>query len=1156
MNWTYDTRELRATKRAAWISRLTGAARPTGCRAATLLLLASLAGPSVASCGLLLLLTPSAQGSTLTGIIVFDSYAPGGMYASGGWNTRGGDAAFNLYLLSGGSFINGGDASISIPMEVGNYCYAWRGSGGPLRGSVPDINLYFNSDGAPRISCASSALIPFGGTTYTLGFAYGVPAANSLAYDDGTVTVTLTAVTLSSSGTDLVGGGSVGPDGRSDCYGTICLTVAPSAAGEIVPLDQLGGAADNQQTVFDRGGERVCQPKQGLPSHSINTSFLNLVVEDTDLAYRSYGHTVALRRVWNMVGNATGMFGNGWSGAYESSLRADNYTTNGTAKVALGSGQVQTYAVVSKEGSGVMTLQYARSDGSFEPMLTGFINETNQTGYYLLGDSTTWLTNRYDYAREDTVSGTHLYRLSSITDHNGNALTVGYDSSGRLAMLTDGSGRTILFTYDANNRCHEIVHFDGGTIRFQYDAAGNLIQSVDLANTVSTYGYGSRNFMTSLTSAGRTTTFTYATNSLHQPYVAAVTDASGQVWGYAWVSVRAQVTEPGGGTRIYTSLGGRTSRVTDALMKTNYFEYLDGLLAKRTDPLGAVTRYSYSRGKLVRQINPDATELADGYDEQNRLVAWTDELGQATAFTHDASGNLIGTTKPSGRHMDWTYDGRGCLLTQRDPDANTTCFTYDAHGNLASVLDPEGYRVCLGYDTNGLNLVAATNALGYVMQLTWDANRRPLKTIYPDSTFTERLYDCCAPSGLRDENGQEWTIMRDALQRPIQIIDPLGGVVIETYNPRGNLTSIQDAEGRAHAYDYDQANRLTAVSNALGVASGVLAYDANNNLMAVQAGSFAATLAYDVRQRLTHWGRGTTGATVYGYDAAGQFTSLTNRRSQAFGFDYDPDGRLLRKTQDGTTLAEYGYTRSGALLGMTDPIGTTVFDYDRRQLVTNIAYPDGLSVAMQYDALGRLTALDYPGGLRVNYAYDSRDRVTNLTWSGQAMTFGYDGAGRLLSETRANGSSSQYGYNAAGRLINLVHQLPANLLVQLRYDRDASGEVTNVVKVSGMLPMRPPFAAATNTFSTTLPGFAETWNGVGVNYDLDGNRTGFGDPAVDPASYDAENRLLSFARGTNSAAYTYDGLGRMARAVRNGQERRCHYDHAGRLLFETDAGGA
>jgi RHS repeat-associated protein len=141
-------------------------------------------------------------------------------------------------------------------------------------------------------------------------------------------------------------------------------------------------------------------------------------------------------------------------------------------------------------------------------------------------------------------------------------------------------------------------------------------------------------------------------------------------------------------------------------------------------------------------------------------------------------------------------------------------------------------------------------------------------------------------------------------------------------------------------------------------------------------------------------------------------------------------------------------------------------------------------------------------------------------------------------------------------MTNLVHQLPANLLVRLRYERNASGEVTNVVKVSGILPMRPPFAAASNTFSTLLPGSSETWNGVSVNYDLDGNRTGFGDPPADATSYDAANRLISLTRGTNSTTYTYDGLGQMVRAVRNGQEHHYHYDHAGRLLFETDANGA
>ena len=74
---------------------------------------------------------------------------------------------------------------------------------------------------------------------------------------------------------------------------------------------RLGGASDNPHTVFDPTHD-PCQA-QGLPQYSVNTSLLNLVVEDTDFGCRSYGHSEALRRVWSMDPERSGMFGRGWS---------------------------------------------------------------------------------------------------------------------------------------------------------------------------------------------------------------------------------------------------------------------------------------------------------------------------------------------------------------------------------------------------------------------------------------------------------------------------------------------------------------------------------------------------------------------------------------------------------------------------------------------------------------------------------------------------------------------------------------------------------------------------------------------------------------------------------------------------------------------------
>ena len=60
--------------------------------------------------------------------------------------------------------------------------------------------------------------------------------------------------------------------------------------------DQAGAPRDNEHTKFLP--ELDC--RKGLPQYSVNTSFLNLVIEDTDFGCQSFGHDASLRRVWNM----------------------------------------------------------------------------------------------------------------------------------------------------------------------------------------------------------------------------------------------------------------------------------------------------------------------------------------------------------------------------------------------------------------------------------------------------------------------------------------------------------------------------------------------------------------------------------------------------------------------------------------------------------------------------------------------------------------------------------------------------------------------------------------------------------------------------------------------------------------------------------------
>jgi len=68
-----------------------------------------------------------------------------------------------------------------------------------------------------------------------------------------------------------------------------------------------------------KGGPGKCG-RLGLPNYLVNTSSLNLVVQDTDFAYDGLGPGISLKRTYNSQNTASGMFGNGWTFAYESKI--------------------------------------------------------------------------------------------------------------------------------------------------------------------------------------------------------------------------------------------------------------------------------------------------------------------------------------------------------------------------------------------------------------------------------------------------------------------------------------------------------------------------------------------------------------------------------------------------------------------------------------------------------------------------------------------------------------------------------------------------------------------------------------------------------------------------------------------------------------------
>lgn len=888
--------------------------------------------------------------------------------------------------------------------------------------------------------------------------------------------------------------------------------------------------------------------RQGVPVFRVNTAVLNPVITDTDYAHESPGPDILLTRTYNADSSVTGLFGKSWSFSYESWV--DSYDWG--AVVHLGSGRelqfsLDTNAIVYTSPAGVSDRLSWTSSVPGRPGYGAF-------QYY---ENATRLTYQYEAPWAGGVGHpprTNGVLLSFISDFNSNRVSLTY-TNGRIRLIQDAVGRVVTLQHNASGFCTNILTPSGHALSCGYSATGNLARSVDAIGNVTDFTYDGSNSLSSMSTEGRLWQFRYVAGV--PSLVAEVVDPLGYTNTYALLQAKLSnrvvtARDARGYTWRYYSKGGATWKEMDPYLNSNATAFLNGFPVSITNARGYVTTQEYdSRGNLVRRVRPDGAVTMFSYDTNGWLVAITNAVGGVTRFEYDAQGNLTRFIQPSGRETVMTYDSRGLPLTQRDPGSNTTIFTYDAWGNRASVTDPEGNISRFGFDAAGINLVAFTNARGNATQFTWDGNRRPLRMTHSDGTYVERSYDCCGENELTDELGRKMTVTRDAMLRPTVVTNPGGGVFRYIYDGNGNRTAVRDALGRTNTFTYDFANRLESAVNAVGTMTALYSYDANGNLASLTAGPIVYHWAYDSCDRPIQFDDAIYTAYM-SYDPLGRMTNLVNARGQAVASAYDADGRLIQHGLAGGAVATFEYDPAGRLKTVQDAFGQMRFSRDRRGLITNVAYPDGFSVGYRYDPVGNVTQMTYPAGLTVSYTYDNRERVTNMNWGSGGIGFAYDAAGNLLREVRSNGTMSVYSYDRENRVTNILHTVGTTTQLHVRLARNLLGNVTNVVKMSGFVPVNPVFTNGQRTFEYTRPGYAETWNGNAVTYDPDGNRTNVAGATPEQATFDAENQLITLLRDGTNSAFAYNGLGQCVRTIHNGVTNHLHYDPRGNLLFITD----
>ncbi|MDP1624658.1 MAG: RHS repeat-associated core domain-containing protein [bacterium] len=586
--------------------------------------------------------------------------------------------------------------------------------------------------------------------------------------------------------------------------------------------------------------------------------------------------------------------------------------------------------------------------------VTDALNKTISTTYNLDG---TVATTKDALNRVTSYTYDELKRIETITDPMGGVTSYAYDAAGNMISVTDPRGGTTTFEYDALGRVIRQTAPNGGVTETFYNVAGNRVQTIDPLGNATTYTYDAANRLLT------------------------ITDARGGVTSYA-----------------YDDAGRRIS-MTDANNHTTTYTYdaLDRVVSV-TDPLGNTTQTQYDAlGNAASQTDANSNTTTFQYDMLYRLVTQTNALNGATQFTYDDVGNRLTVKDPNNHTTGTVYDALNRPISFVDANNNSTTTTYDEVGNVINARDGLDHTTTFGYDANNRQISVA-DALGNSIQYGYNAAGDRVSMTDANGVVTRFEY-----------NNMGWlTAVIENFKAGVQPDHETNVRTEYTYDLNGNKKTVKDGSGHVSSFTYDELNRLVQESDPLGN-TWTYYYDAvGNQTSMVDANGATTQFSYDAANRLI------------GINYPGGTPDVT--------FAYDDGGRRIGMT-DGAGSTTWTFDKLNRPTAIQDPFGSTVgYGYDAAGNRTSLTYPSTTgTVTYTYDAGNRLTTVN---GLSstVDYAYDAADRLTGVSRpNGVSTTYTYDNANRLLALAHTlsgqNLALYQYMYDAAGNRTQAIEDV-------------------------------------------------------------------------------------------------------------------------------------
>ncbi len=770
----------------------------------------------------------------------------------------------------------------------------------------------------------------------------------------------------------------------------------------------------------------------------------------------------------------------------------------------------------------------------------------------------------------DRLGNTTVYQY----DERGNVLfetnalneTIGrtYDEFDNQLTETDPLGNTTTWTYDNRGNQLTETNAEGETTTYTYDTRGQVLtQTDDLGNVVVTNVYDlNGNIGRSTDALGNETNFVVGNGGRSLGLLFSITDAEGGVTSYTYDNSgnRLSETDQDGNVmewsydqnnNVLSETRRRVNNNGQVEISVTSYEYDDkDRRIFSTDSFGNFTETVYddngrvtaefdenrnfagytfdSKGNMVSQrFASPADSISRTYDNENRLIREFDRNNNRTDMTYDEAGRLLETIyddETSGLadnpRTTNEYDAAGRLTASIDERGNRTEYEYDGAGRRTLVRNALNQVTTFEYDDRGLR-VAMTDANSRTTRYVYDAAERLVETIFPDDTPGD------------DTDNDRMLMAYDGLGRKISETDELGRITQFEYDGRGNLTAVIDALNQHTEYGYDGMGNKISQTDALGRVT---------------------RWEYDRLGRVVSRTLPLGQAEYFTYDDVGNRITRVDFNGAVTNWTYNNDNRVETETFEDFSTRSWTYRSDGSVDTVTDSRGVTEYDYDERDRLTRITYPDGAVVEYQYDEASNRVAL-ITANQSVVYTYDVLNRLDTVTDDTGTTGYTYDSVGLRSGMTYPNGTQTVYTYDERNRLTGIDHVGPgATNLLGLTYVLNDNGTRAQILEDSGR-QVTYTYDELNRLTQEAVIDPNVTDRTTSWVYDSVGNRLSQDDAGVVTTYvYNDNDQLLTETSGSDVNTYIYDANGNTQQKRVNGvTEVTYQWDFEDRLVGATNA---